>query len=696
MVDFSDYKNLSKFEKTFLNEFLNDIEKRENSSWAKSWNFSNYQNAFSGHEYSGLNQIMLDIISKGRNLNDTRFATFNQARENDYHVEKGSKGIQLQFFSFINKRTRKPWNETEFREQAKSMTQDEIAEELKNKVPVAKSFHVFPAQNLISNKNNLSLSENVPLEIPTKKMNTNELIDSFENNLIKNMEVGFVERQSEGAYYTPAQDQVTMPLKEQFNSYEERTAVLLHELGHATGHEKRLNRDLTGTFGSSEYSKEEMKVEMNSVFMTNVLGLDISEEQKENHLLYMDGWGKTIKDDPKEFINALKDSLKIKDYMIEKGKFNELFLEKDQSLEHSINEDELDNFLKAYDDFTAYEYEQENDLDEMKKDILENENYQMPIAYTEEQDDLGIIEFDRQSTYDLENKETINTLTAYFTSGSATITTKEELTISDMTEIIENNDFNHFVSSDNFGLTSEDFANAIKLTAYTNDDKYLHELVEEVSKIRNVDIEYDKEEITLDKNYLLSELDDETISLFEIEGVTISNDFIHDFEYKSLVNHQLKHFQEVKEQNFPPFEKVVYKSDIENDDKVKTYSNYKDLWEEEFRNSFTNELNNFPIEDLSRNEFLAETNPNLIERLGKNYDEIENKVKSVNRVMETKINHSNKDLDNDGIVDWLDYDDNRSNVQTVDDVNKLGSGTNKNQEIENEKLDKVKNRQRSR
>src|SRR5699024_11026793 len=123
---------------------------------------------------------------------------------------------------------------------------------------------------------------------------------------------------------------------------------------------------------------------MNSVFMTNVLGLDISEEQKENHLLYMDSWGKTIKDEPKEFINAVKDSLKIKDYMIENGKFNELFLEKDQSLEHSINEDELDNFIKAYDDFTAYEYEQENDLDEIKKDILENENYQMPIAYTEE------------------------------------------------------------------------------------------------------------------------------------------------------------------------------------------------------------------------------------------------------------------------------------------------------------------------
>ena len=696
MVDFSDYKNLSKFEKTFLNEFLNDIEKRENSSWAKSWNFSNYQNAFSGHEYSGLNQIMLDIISKGRNLNDTRFATFNQARENDYHVEKGSKGIQLQFFSFINKRTRKPWNETEFREQAKSMTQDEIAEELKNKVPVAKSFHVFPAQNLISNKNNLSLSENVPLEIPTKKMNTNELIDSFENNLIKNMEVDFVERQSEGAYYTPAQDQVTMPLKEQFNSYEERTAVLLHELGHATGHEKRLNRDLTGTFGSSEYSKEEMKVEMNSVFMTNVLGLDISEEQKENHLLYMDGWGKTIKDDPKEFINAVKDSLKIKDYMIENGKFNELFLEKDQSLEHSINEDELDNFLKAYDNFTAYEYEQENDLDEMKKDILENENYQMPIAYTEEQDDLGIIEFDRQSTYDLENKETINTLTAYFTSGSATITTKEELTISDMTEIIENNDFNHFVSYDNFGLTSEDFANAIKLTAYTNDDKYLHELVEEVGKNRSVDIEFDKEEITLDKNYLLSELDDETIASFESKGVSISDDFINDFEYKHLTEFQLSHYEEVTEQNFPPFERVVYKSDIENGSEATTFSNYKDLWEEEFRNSFINDLNNFTIEDLENNEFITKANPNLINRLAKNYDDVEEKLNHTRSVMQGRAKEGEKDLDGDGIVDRLDIDDNRSNAQTIDDLNKIGSGTNKNQEMENEKLDKTKNRQRSR
>lgn len=50
-----------------------------------------------------------------------------------------------------------------------------------------------------------------------------------------------------------------------------RTA--LHELGHASGHSSRLNRDLSGSFGSRKYAFEELVAEINAAFCCAALGI---------------------------------------------------------------------------------------------------------------------------------------------------------------------------------------------------------------------------------------------------------------------------------------------------------------------------------------------------------------------------------------------------------------------------------------
>jgi antirestriction protein ArdC len=55
-----------------------------------------------------------------------------------------------------------------------------------------------------------------------------------------------------------------------FLSSEEYYSTLFHELGHATGHVSRLNREsLTkiAGFGTHEYSKEELVAEMTAAFL---------------------------------------------------------------------------------------------------------------------------------------------------------------------------------------------------------------------------------------------------------------------------------------------------------------------------------------------------------------------------------------------------------------------------------------------
>ena len=61
------------------------------------------------------------------------------------------------------------------------------------------------------------------------------------------------------AFYCPSIDHVQMPPDEAFHSRNCAQQRCFHELGHATGHVSRLNRDLSGRFGSTSYAKEELR-----------------------------------------------------------------------------------------------------------------------------------------------------------------------------------------------------------------------------------------------------------------------------------------------------------------------------------------------------------------------------------------------------------------------------------------------------
>src|SRR3546814_13284452 len=47
----------------------------------------------------------------------------------------------------------------------------------------------------------------------------------------------------------------------------------LHEMGHASGHHSRLNRDLTGAFVTKKYAFEELVADMNAAFCCSSLAI---------------------------------------------------------------------------------------------------------------------------------------------------------------------------------------------------------------------------------------------------------------------------------------------------------------------------------------------------------------------------------------------------------------------------------------
>ena len=118
-----------------------------------------------------------------------------------------------------------------------------------------------------------------------------------------------------------------MPNIETFISSDFYYAVLLHELAHATGHETRLNRDLSGKIkGTQEelmsYAKEELIAETTRSFLQVKLGLNTTKMEEQN-ALYLKSWIKPLKENPKILWSIFSEATKAYNYILENTKQKE-------------------------------------------------------------------------------------------------------------------------------------------------------------------------------------------------------------------------------------------------------------------------------------------------------------------------------------------------------------------------------------
>ena len=113
---------------------------------------------------------------------------------------------------------------------------------------------------------------------------------------------------SDQAFYHPATDSVHLPDRDLFRPVGDATAteafysVAFHELGHATGHARRLARNLKSRFGDAAYAAEELVAELCSVFVMAELGL--AHEPKRNSQEYLAHWLAILRADSKALMTA--------------------------------------------------------------------------------------------------------------------------------------------------------------------------------------------------------------------------------------------------------------------------------------------------------------------------------------------------------------------------------------------------------
>ncbi|MGH6863693.1 MAG: ArdC family protein, partial [Methylocella sp.] len=114
------------------------------------------------------------------------------------------------------------------------------------------------------------------------------------------------------AYYAPAHDYVQVPPPQAYFEPINWHRTALHELGHASGAPHRLNRDLSGAFGSKKYAFEELVAEMNAAFCCASLGI----VPTVRHADYIGSWLEVLREDNRAIVRAASQASKAADFLL--------------------------------------------------------------------------------------------------------------------------------------------------------------------------------------------------------------------------------------------------------------------------------------------------------------------------------------------------------------------------------------------
>ncbi len=297
----------SKVRQELAARFLAALEQKQ-LPWEKGWGTELPKNPVSGTVYRGVNRLTLGMAAEERGYTDPRWCTYDQAQKQGWQVRRHeTAAAHVEYWGCYDYKQGKmiDWK------QVKELTNADPEYE-KNLSLRCRVFAVFNAAQIDGIPEYVQASGISPEALRVKR-----------DTLLQNMGVGFHEG-GDKAFYSPSKDTITLPPEESFHSGYRYMATLLHEAGHATGHESRLNRNFTGGFGSPDYAREELRAEIASAFVAQELRIPGGQSHIQSHAAYIQNWISVLQKDPEELFRAISDAQKIADYLIEKGQFPEL------------------------------------------------------------------------------------------------------------------------------------------------------------------------------------------------------------------------------------------------------------------------------------------------------------------------------------------------------------------------------------
>ncbi|MEN2415549.1 zincin-like metallopeptidase domain-containing protein [Flavobacterium mesophilum] len=295
---------------------LDLIKSANKGDYKRAWNDEGYlipYNFESKKPYKGVNSLMLTPIFG--TLDNPYYLTFNQIKENGGTLKKGSKASQVVYYS----KTERDYTDNEIEKINKAAAKEALKKGDKKEFYFLKYYNVFSGSDVEGidfDLANFDMAGKVESDITGGK---NEKIDLAEK-IVKNYpNPPAIEFKGNKAFFSPSKDLVCLPPIEKFKSSQDFYRTFFHELSHSTGHESRLKRDFSGSFGSKEYAYEELIAEFGAVFLSAQSG--IMFYTNKNHAGYLKGWNEVLvpqmKKDNRFLLRAGSAAQKASDYILD-------------------------------------------------------------------------------------------------------------------------------------------------------------------------------------------------------------------------------------------------------------------------------------------------------------------------------------------------------------------------------------------
>jgi antirestriction protein ArdC len=263
--------------------------------WVQPWGKSTAmaplglpKNASTGRSYSGINILILWGAVVQHGFPGQGWLTFRQALSLGGNVRKGEHGTTVVYAD-------------RFTPEDEKRRAREAGEEAQA-IPFLKRFTVF---NTAQCEN---LPDDIAVAVPPPPPG---LIEPKVEALIKATGIDF-HIGGDRAFYVPSQDFVMVPPPQAYFEPINWHRTALHELGHATGHASRLNRDFSTSFGTKQYAFEELIAEISAAFCCASLGI----VPTVRHADYIGSWLEVLREDNRAIVRAASQASKAADWLL--------------------------------------------------------------------------------------------------------------------------------------------------------------------------------------------------------------------------------------------------------------------------------------------------------------------------------------------------------------------------------------------
>ncbi len=249
------------------------------------------RNALTARRYSGVNVLLLWGAAISGGFPSQSWLTFRQALQAGGCVRKGERGTTVVYADRFTPETEK--------ERARETGEEARA------VPFLKKFVLFNVVQCEGLRDGLAAD---PVPLPEREIVP--VAEALIEATGADFRIGGAR-----AFYVPSADFIQVPPQPAFHEQINYYRTCFHELGHWSGARHRLNRDLSGGFGSKSYAREELVAEVSSAFVCASLGI----VPTVRHADYIASWIEVLKEDNRAIFRAASQASKAADFLLAFG-----------------------------------------------------------------------------------------------------------------------------------------------------------------------------------------------------------------------------------------------------------------------------------------------------------------------------------------------------------------------------------------